>query len=68
MSTLGSYEVHQSDHACNEKVKKAIELAKLTKDPRDYIDCLLGVKDIGDIKNYRRTLTCTKYLQIYIYT
>lgn len=55
MSTLGSYEVHKSDHDFNPDVLNAIALARLTKNPRDYIDCMYGGKDLRDIRNDKET-------------
>lgn len=42
--------VHKSDYDFNPKVLDAIALAKLTKNPRDYIDCMYGGKDLRDIR------------------
>ena len=55
MSVLGSYEVHKSDHSFNQKVVDAIAMAKLTKNSRDYIDCITGGKSISDIRNAKET-------------
>ncbi len=55
MSVLGSYEVHKSDHDFNKEVLNVIALARLTKNPRDYIDCMYGGKDLRDIReNYEK--------------
>lgn len=50
MRVLGSYEVHKSDHDFNPKVLEVISLARLTKNPRDYIDCIYGGKNLRDIR------------------
>lgn len=51
MSKLGNYEVHKSDHDFNPDILNAIALARLTKNPRDYIDCMYGGKDLRDLRN-----------------
>ncbi len=50
MSVLGSYEVHKSDHDFNPNIIRLIALARLTKGPREYIDCMYGGKGIEDIR------------------
>lgn len=55
MSILGSYEVHKSNYDCNPVVLNLIALAKLTKNPRDYIDCLSGGKATKDIRQDKET-------------
>lgn len=55
MSVLGNYEVHKSDNDCNPNIVNAIALAKVTKSPRDYIDCISGGKSIIDVRNNKDT-------------
>lgn len=47
--------IHRSDAECNPKVAEAINLAKLTRNPRDYIDCMYGGKDTNYIRQNRDT-------------
>lgn len=52
---MNENQVHRSDHDFNPDVLNAIAMAKLTKTPRDYMDCLNGGKSIQDIRDAKET-------------
>ena len=60
MRDVENYEVHQSDHSCNPAVLEAISMAKLTKNLRDYIDCMYGGKKVENLRATKETVRLEK--------